>query len=296
MKLHHLLILLVIFSFQYSDAAYVEKVKGKKVLIFLDGMSVNKGDMIETIDPMSKKKTAILRVTTVKDDKAIAQIVRGKSKINQTVQARTGKSSSKSAAHKSSDSDTDRDSKSSSKSDSTFAIGGMLGVRLDTMELKLPPYPAPLETVETTGMGFSLMGVADMDINDWFAFRVLAGLEQFNAKGDSKLGDGTTGSYCKTCDTEITYFKGSVLGKINVFSTVWLGAGLGLQVPISKKTNALDKESIKSEVVYIVGGGADVALTDSMYIPLQLEYGMTPSSDFVKASYFGIRAGLMLRY
>lgn len=293
MKLHHLLFLTVIFFAQFSDAAYVEKVKGKKILIFLDGMSVNKGDMIETIDPMSKKKTAILRVTTVKDDKAIAQLVRGKAKINQSVQARAAKSSSSAEAMPTSKKSSGSSKKSSSMSSSTFAFGGMLGVGLDTMELKLP-YPTPLETVETTGMGFSLMAAADMKMNDWFTLRALAGIEQFNAKGDSQQGAGN--GYCETCDTKITYFKGSAWGKVNVFSSVWVGAGLGLQAPLSKETNALDEESIKSEAVYLVGGGADVDISDDMFIPLQLEYGMTPSSDYAKSTYFGIRAGLMIRY
>ncbi len=292
MRLHHLLILSSILFAQLSQAAYVEKVKGKKILIFLDGMSVSKGDMVETIDPTSKKKTAILRVTTVKDDKAIAELVRGKAKINQTVYGRAAGKSIKSPKEMPT---TKKYVKKSTVANhnSTFAIGGMLGVGFDTMELKLP-YPTPTETVETTGMGFSLMAVADMKLNDWFSVRALAGMEQFNVKGDSV--DGGSGGYCVTCETEITYFKGAAWGKVSLFSSVWAGLGFGLQHPLSKKTNALDEASIKSEVVYMFGGGADVELTDNMYIPLQIEYGMTPSSDFANSTYYGVRAGVMLRY
>ena len=258
-------------------AAYVEKVKGKKALIILDGMEVSSGDTVEAFDPDSKKKTAILKVTSVKSNKAIAQVLRGKVKPNQTIET------------KSVDMPTSRE-KPKSKSTSTFAIGGLFGVGFDTMEIKIG---SPQETVEQTGMGLSLMGAADYKLTDLFSLRGVAGVEQFNAKATATTAVCTSTT---NCETKITYFTGAIWGKIHFSEAIWFGGGIGLQHPLSTSTNALDEATLGASAVYLVGGGADISLGSDMYIPLQIEYGMQPSSDEVSSTYYGARLGLMLRY
>lgn len=283
MRIHHILIISVIFFSQISMAAYVEKVKGKKTLIVLEGMSVSKGDVVDVIDPTTKKKSAILRITAVKDEKAIGQLLRGKAKINQQVVAKTKSSSS------SGEMPTSRKSKStSSSSSSTFAVGGLLGAGFDNMQIVITNVE-----VEKTGMGMSFLGAADLKLRDWLSFRALAGVEQFNAKGDAATAV-CTGS--TSCEAEIMYFTLMGWGRFHLTQAIWAGFGLGLQHPLSKSTNSLEPSTIKTSAVYAFGGGFDIPLGTDMYLPLQAEYGMQPKSDQVSVSYVGVRAGLMIRF
>lgn len=266
-------------------AAHVEKLKGKKALIVLDGMPVSKGDMVETIDPMTRKKTAFLKITTVKDNKAIAQVVRGRAKINQEVHPKSGGKNEATSEMPTSRKKSNR----SNSNNSTFAVGGLLGVGFDTMKINIG---TPAESITQTGMGLSLMGAADMWLNNWFSFRAMVGAEQFNVKGNSTLGT----TPCASCDTKITYFTGMAWGRIHLLETVWFGGALGLQLPLSKSTNALEESSITTTAMYAVGGGADIALGSNMYLPVQVEYGMQPKSADVSSSYYSVRLGIMLRY
>jgi opacity protein-like surface antigen len=134
------------------------------------------------------------------------------------------------------------------------------------------------------------MGAADYKLNDWFSIRGLVGVEQFNAKANSVTNAGVV------YDTKITYFSGTAWGRFIFATNLWLGAGLGIQQPLSTSTNALDESSLGTSLVYGVGGGADIAVGTNMYVPVQLEYGVQPKSDSVAPSYYGVRVGLMLRY
>jgi opacity protein-like surface antigen len=279
MKLHYLLIFSLILVSQFAIAAHIQKVKDKKTLIVLDGMSVSEGDTLFALDSETNKKTAILTVTKVKGDKAIAEITKGKAKVDQEVQIRGAAPS---------DMPTSRKDSPPRHSNSTFAVGGLFGIGFDTMKINIG---APVESITQTGMGFSLLGAVDFKLNDWFSIRGLAGMEQFNVKGESK-----NHAICTSCETKITYFSGMGWARLHVVESVWLGAGLGIAQPMSKETNALDTSTIASTTMYAVGGGADVAIGENMYFPVQLEYGMQPPSDSVKTSYYSVRLGVMLRY
>ena len=173
-----------------------------------------------------------------------------------------------------------------------MAFGGLFGVGFDTMEIVIDN--GPVETIEKTGMGMSLLAAGDIQFRDWLSLRALAGLEQFKAEGDSaKVGVPTT---CRTCTTEITYLSLMGWARFHFTQAFWLGLGAGLQHPMSKKSNALDESTIKTSAVWALGGGFDVDLGSDMYIPIQLEYGLQPKSDSVAISYYSARLGLMLRF
>jgi outer membrane protein W len=71
----------------------------------------------------------------------------------------------------------------------------------------------------------------------------------------------------------------------------WVGAGFDVMFPLAKESTALDKESITNTSVIAIGGGFDWMLSDSSYLPLQLEYNLYPSSAEVSASAMSVRLG-----
>lgn len=283
MKLHLLLILGIFLFSQYSLAAYVERVKNKKALIFLDGMQVNKGDMVNVVDPSTKKTTAVLRITTVKDNKAIGQVVRGNAKANHTVVQRKARAQKAKAAPRAVEK-----KRATKASNSTIAFGGLLGMSMDSMEIVIPDVPP--ETVKKSGNGMSLLGAVDMKLRNWLSLRGLFGIEQFKVEADGAAS-------CGTCEVSITYFNVVGWARYHFTENLWGGFGLGLQHPLSKKTHMnLDESSVKTSTVYGFAGGYDLPIGVDKYIPIQVEYGMQPKSEAVSMSYIGIRAGLMLRF
>jgi len=270
----------------FAHGAYVEKVKGKKALIFLDNMAVEKGDLVYTTDASTGKKTSILRISTVKDQKAIGELVKGKVSPNQEVTPRTTKTDNQ---KKSTMAQSQQGRRRSAKN-SQFAIGGVAAINFDSMELVINN-----RVYKTSGTGFGVGGVLDYNINSWFSIRGILSYDQFKAEGDASATDCSGGK----CTTTINYLQGMAWGKINLLqkeTKAWVGLGGGIWYPISKSSNAITLDSISTTAAYAVGGGVDMGFSDTLYIPVQLEYGFLPKSDQVKTSYYGVRAGVMLKY
>lgn len=282
------LFLFCVVSFCTAEAAYVEKIKGKKALIYLDGLQVQKGDLVNSVEGTNRKVVGIFRVTTVKDDKAIVQLLKGRAKVNQEVTFRkqgfrdTNRPESKRQSSP---------EESSANFKSTNAIGGMLGLGFDTMDIQIG---SPSEAVAQSGMGYSVNGVFDYRWIPLISLRGLLGIEQFKADGTS-----TQATICSTCKTDISYVSAMAWARFHITqsdTTIWAGPGAGYLVPTSKKTNALDSSSIKNTFVFGVAGGIDLALSTKTYIPIQLEYVFLNDSESVKANYYAIKAGFMVKF
>ncbi len=67
-------------------------------------------------------------------------------------------------------------------------------------------------------------------------------------------------------------------------------------LPLSNTTTALDATSIGMTSAILLGGGADINMGSSSYIPIQVEYGMLPSSEDVKTSIIRVKAGFGYRF
>jgi hypothetical protein len=143
-------------------------------------------------------------------------------------------------------------------------------------------------TVELSGSGFSAKGMYDYPLLPFLTFRAIGGIEQFVVGGANNTECGGE------CNAEITYLTLDFWGRFPVTSgatKVWLGAGFDLLFPMSKSATALDEASITNTSILGVGGGIDWPLSPTSYVPVQIEYGLYPSSDQVKASAIMIRAG-----
>jgi len=258
-----------------AQSAYVEKVKGKKALIYLEDLSVAKGDLVYTTDPSTGKKTSILRITTVKDQKAIGVLVKGKVKNSQEVIAKNGGRSAKQSAQLG-------NSGYQATKNSAFALGGFLGVNFDKMDFIIGS-----DTYKGSGTAFGVTGALDYKINDFLGLRGMIGMDQFKVDASPSF------------TTKITYITSMLWGRVNFLqkeTKAWVGLGFGIWFPTGKSSNALDVSTIATTAAYALGGGVDLGFSDTLYIPVQLEYGFLPKSDLVKTSYYSIRAGVMLKY
>ena len=70
-------------------AARVTKVKGKKVLINLEGEHEKKGQIFYVVDEKGRKK-GVVKIRSIKGDKAIGKLGKGKAKKGYALLERTG--------------------------------------------------------------------------------------------------------------------------------------------------------------------------------------------------------------
>lgn len=280
---------LVVLSTPSAWAAKVSKVKGKKVLIDLEGEPAKKGQVYYVVDEQGRKK-GVLKIMSVKGEKAIAKMGKGKAKKGMGLLAKEG--GGEGGDKEKGDKPEGKES-SGSASSSEMAAGLMLGMSMDSMEVDLDVTPA--QKASLAGSGMSYKALFDYALFEKIWFRGFLGIENFAAEGDK------ASSACenKVCAVTIQYltldFWGRYLFSLGTFRP-WLGAGFSLWFPMSQDTTALEEDSITNTSVMAVGGGFDWFINPSFYIPFQVEYGMLPASEQVSATVIAIRAGLGMTF
>ena len=284
------------FSFT-ADAAKVAKVKGKKVLINLEGDPAQAGDIYYTLTPEGKK-AGIIKLQKIKGDQAIAILGKGRALPGFGLEYRQPK-----GAAAASTAATDSSSEDPAPSDNITAStggsnkmywGGMLGFSQNTMDVDLKDGDGNTRAnASLSGSAFSAKGLFDYELLQQVWFRGTAGMEGFKASGGSVCGDSPT--FGQACDVDIMYLSMDLWGRyMFTTSTIrpWVGVGFSLLFPMTKKATAVEEGSISNSSVMSLGGGVDWFISKDMYIPIQLEYGILPESEDVKAHLIALRVGL----
>lgn len=288
-----LLVLVVIGPQAY--AAKVEKTKGNKVLVSLEGEPAQVGDFYFIVTPQGKK-TGILKITQVKGDKAMAILGKGKAQPGLALEYRPPKGGGSASAGAKKKPEKTSSSGSSSKMDSQRAYWGiLLGMGLNNMTVDLKNAAGATRATESlSGSSFSAKGMFDYNIFDRVWFRGTVGLEGFNASGNNNCGPGPT-VFNSVCEAKINYLATDFWARY-AFShskfRPWVGAGVSLWFPASVSATALDEKSVTSTTVLSPGIGLDWFVTPKIYIPLQIEYGLLPESKEVSANLIAIRLGV----
>ncbi len=272
----------LVFSMD-CDAAEVTKVKGRNVLVNLSGESAQAGDTFYLLNSAGKKK-AIIKITKVKGDQAIAHVSAGAAEVGMSLQRRMGGGGGGAGgggrvASRSSGG-------GSHKQQSYWGLMG--GLSMNNMQVDLPSTPP--QTVTLTGMGFSAEGFFDYKLFEHVWFRGLAGYQGFSGTGPDTCAPGN-----QTCNVNISYLGITFLGRY-LFTDgdfrPWLGGGFSLLFPATKSSTALDPGSINNSGIFVFTGGADWSISPDMYIPFSVEYALFPKSATVGASWFAVRAGI----
>lgn len=284
-----LIVLAVALAVPSAWAARVTKVKGKKVLVKLEGEPAKKGQIFYVLDSKGRKK-GVIKIRAIKGDRAIARLGKGRARKGYALMARAGgkkgKKGSKMAKKKGA-------AEESSSGTSQMAWGIMLGMGMDSMEVDLDVTPA--EKASLAGNGMSYKAMFDYALFEKIWFRGMLGIENFETEGDKKS------SACdnKICGVSISYlsldFWGRYLFSLGSFRP-WLGAGFTLWFPMSQETTALEEDSITNTSVMGIGGGFDWYMNPSFYIPFQVEYGLLPASEQVSATAIAIRFGIGMNF
>lgn len=280
------ILVLVLSSLFFCVGAYaadVTKVKGSNALVDLKGEPAAPGDTYFTLGSDGKRR-GILQITKVKGDKAIGKITKGRVDIGMTLEKRVSAISPASGKSR----------KSGDTPSGTSYWGGMFGLGMDKMNVKVHSSTHEGETVGTSsmsGIGYGGSGFFDYELFKHIWFRGLGGIEGFNAAGNSICGAANNSA----CNASIYYISLDFTARyVFTESTFrpWLGAGVALMFPASKTSTALDSASISNTTVIQVLGGVDYFINKDMFIPVSIEYGLLPASDEVDATWITFRIGL----
>lgn len=255
-------------------AAQIKSVNGKKVTIDLENESYKIGDVLNILD-QNDKVVGITKIVKIDGNRANG-LLKGKATPGFTTALRKNKSKQK---------------KSAKYSQSDFSkkmfIGGLFGYNNVSIDSKLTSGA----TVSLSGNGMSLKGLFDIALFPslpMLSLRGLAGVEQLQADGASNAECGGT------CEIKITYLTvdawARYLIKMGNF-TPWGGIGFDVMLPLSKTSSVINKSSITTTYLFSIGGGLDWTLTNTSYLPFQIEYNFYPSTDSVKTNSFTLRGG-----
>lgn len=296
-----LISLLGLFISSTSFAAFVTTAKGNKVLINLEGDTVDPEDEFFLINPETNKKTAIIRIKQVKGNRALADVLKGKAAVSQTLQARGSAGSRPMSADVSDPNASEAATSAGNAGSGGYAkiikesYGVMGSLNMNSMSANVT-YRDPVGTVlrsstDMKGNGFGVGGFYDYPFTDTLVGHAYAALEQFTVSG-SATNAACSGS--TNCDANINYLSVYGLAKWYFMPgqyRSWVGGGAGFLLAVSKSSSALNESQISTNQVFSFAGGVDIQMSRQNFIPIGLQYNMFPDSSSVKASQIILKAG-----
>lgn len=305
-KIFYLIIVPTILSFTNNAFAYhVVKVKNKKILItFSPEENVQTKDTFYAINNTGKKK-AIVLITKVKGNKAIAKILKGRAEKGWTLRVRKRSVVSRPVQPANSYQPRTNTAATSSypkKSKKLFNhLSFLWGYSLNRLQTSFEK--KTIKHSASSFFNFETSTTLFLPKEPMFGLKILSSTENFTLK--AKCSDGTTTS---NCAASIVYLGGGALAVIQAplsdkFS-LWGGVGGKLLFPVYKKITTLavdyhylDKASIKLTSALLLSGGFTLGLNSKFSIPFNVNYTLFPSSAEVKGhSSLNFQTGLLYHF
>jgi hypothetical protein len=270
-------------------AATVTAVKNKRIMISLDGEAASSGTEFFVINA-SGKKVAIVKVTQVKNGKAIAEISKGTAQVGYSLQLKGG--GGKSGGSGSADSYYDKKLTNRARTGNSMGVVGGYLMNSMTASFIGGVFGSTYKVnADMAGSGFGALGFYDYAFSPRWVFRGMAGLEQYNVSGTITTPDCANTT---NCSVSLTYLSMYGYGRYNILNEKtkwWAGLGYGYLYAMSKSATAINVSQVSANQIFMFSTGVDIRLSAKSYIPISLEYGMFPTSDSVSAKIIYLRAG-----
>lgn len=286
------LALLILLAADFASAARVAQVKGRRAMIELEGLRVGVGTELWLMSPQ-QKRTGILRVSSIKGDRAIGQITRGGAKPGYTLILKSGAAAPSggfSNANRAGERDLLR-----RRYKQGFGILGGMAMSNATLTARTKVNTTIVEdSLALKGNSFNFKAIYDYHMSAGFTVRAAGGLETLNTT--ASVSDPSKAPVCSnstSCTLSLNYLSAEVAAQFNLTSgatRVWAGAGYAFLMAMSKSNNISNLEATSTNQVILLGGGADIAVGQKGYIPLVVEYGLFPFAG-INLNAIYLRAG-----
>jgi opacity protein-like surface antigen len=274
----------VLFFSSSLMAIEVSKVKGNKVLIQLEDQQVNVGDEFFALNADGKKK-GLITIKQIRDERAIGILNKGQAEPGWTLTKRIAKKK------------TARQSSAAVDNESGPHEKAYYGLQIGYSLVSMSVDETSSTTISMNGGSLSVRGIFDYGIFDRIWFRGGLGYQGFDASSSS-LCTQSDGSQA-TCNIDVNYLDFDFLARY-LFSMgyfrPWLGVGFGLLFPLSKSTTAILPSTVTNTSIIEAGAGLDWFVTNTVFIPVQVEYGFIQRSSQVTNNLITMRAGVGLSF
>lgn len=278
------LISIILFFTVNTIAHEIKSVKGNRALIEIDTNDVDllsEDQEVYAINNETGKKVALLKIKQIKDTKAIAEIVKGKVKPGFTLQSKSSPTSI---------TETPGETISSANFQrmprNNFGINlGYLSQTMNATVIKT----TGTDTTKMAGNGLNFGGFYDVAFGRSFTGVVKAQYEQFNVSGTINNPPGCTDTI--NCNAVFNFLSLYGSGKIYLYQEkirVWASAGLGMSLPTSKSSTALDVSQSSMLQTYTVSLGLDYQLSRRNYLNMSIDMIQFFPSPTVTSSMSGL--------
>ena len=291
-----------------AHSAVILKIKGRKALVDLEGVSVKAGDKFDALN-LYGKPLGLLEIRKVKKGKAIAVLLKGKMGNNWILEPsargskrafvdeedkyipvnkkKSAKSSSKSASFSS--------SSLSKKFDTSRGVGFIVGPHYNTITVAADKSVSGLSLAQANL-------IVDLSLIGPLGIRLILGYQSLQVDGNN--------CGLSNCRLLIGYPGAGFLFRAvflkHLILQPWLGAGGFLFWPlVDVEWNlGLDKKSFESfHGALTVVGGMDIHFFPGLYMPIQIDFGwinpvilssgsLKKDSKEFKPFYMGIKTGI----
>lgn len=290
------ILLSTLFVSQIAMAMVVFKVKGTKVLVTLQGASVQIGQTLQVMDA-NNKPIGQLKVGNISKGRALAVLVSGKAIENNKVTATQSSSSAAATVAPvvaTKNVEKPKEVKVPEGPRVPYLGSVLLGLATNNLAIKVGD-GTTTQNVDNTGNSISLSVAIDRQyFQPWFRARALVAYDQFNAIGAANI-TGCANQTSRDCTTDIKYLSVGGYGKfVKDFSQFqfWGAVGLNIKQPISKSSTALVESSLGTTAAYGITLGVDYTLETKNFITASLEKQFYLKSDSAETSTIFVRMGV----
>ncbi len=300
-KINTKIIFFIFFIFQSLQAlamstGSVTQVKNNKVLIDFKTETPTVGDQFYIVSS-ENKKVAIVQITTAKNNKALAEVLKGTAVVGATTQVKNQSGTSTGSTS----SPVEKES-SFLRSDLT-QIGFNLKYMMNSVSTKLQDNTLPFAQQETVTMKGSNIGFGasiDLPIYDFLKIHGLGTYEILDIMATSQFLS-CSGKSSTDCNTKITYLALQALARYDFTKSkfnLWGGFGGTFKMPLSKKSTALDESGITYAQSITAALGLDYQLNNKSFIPFTFEYqySLNKSDTVPNIDQISILAGYGMKF
>lgn len=291
-----LLLFIALFTPIAGQAVSILNVKGDRVLLDLDGEDFQPGDRLVALSPSGKEKS-LIQVKQVKGSKAIATILNGKVEVGYDIE----KTESSETDLTLDEDDLESTKKSTSrkkvtqkrKRNPSSAWGIVVGAASNNVTVK----PGNTTATQLSGSSTIITAFYQRTLDGSISTRILGGTYGFAASGESTNISACTPGGCKL---EISYMGLEALVQYSIIKNstlnLWVGAGMGFLFASSKSSNVVDTSKISSNQTFLASLGSDWNISNTLFIPLQMDYVLFPDNNTSSASQMIVRLGIGSRF
>ena len=267
------------------EAAFVEKVRGKQVLINNEDTDIQVGERYYLV--VDGKRRAIVKISKVRGGKSIGVVTKGRAVPDASVEPvrRVRPAFDDDGEEEQQPARRRRARRSPRDPDivavPTTIIGGLVGFAMDSQTVTTNS-----RSVSMSGSGYSVKAFGDIPLSCRLGFIARGGIEQLELSGENEK----TSIMYLTVDALLRYAFSE--GTFVPFAA----GGLGIHYPMSKNSTILDESKIAMTSVFFADVGLNYKMSEDLYLTAHVEYGYFPPSSTVNTNFIAIRAGAGWRF